>query len=196
MLLLLLAAGATRASAEEGVVIDAVTGAPLSGVFVIARWHGEAFRPVEPSGGCYRVQLARSGADGRFHVDFISGNFNPLLTDRRRSIVLFKPGYEVKIFGRTFEERQALRPFAGTFAQRMEQYSRVWGRDCPEARPTLRPVLEAIRAEADVLARTPEDSERVAGFQRELDTDSMGYDAALDRYLDTVQRTRRQAGTK
>ncbi|MGE5098314.1 MAG: hypothetical protein ACM3SO_24485 [Betaproteobacteria bacterium] len=184
----LLLAGMTAAHAEEGLVVDAVTGTPISGVFVVAEWRGEVPRPVEPAGGCYEVALTRTGNDGRFHVDLNSANLNPMIINRERLVTLFKPGYEIKEFFDAVEKRTELRPFTGTFAKRFKDYNAVWARECPEASARLLPLVEAIHAEAEALARTPAEREKVAGFQLQLDTYSMGHDAAYRRYLETLKR--------
>lgn len=178
---------AAVAAAEEGVVVDARTGRPLEGVYVVARWRGDKLSPVQAARGCYRVQLASTAADGRYRVEFPG---RPTL--RPREIAFYKPGYRVEDAARDAAPTP-LRPFAGTFMQRFAEYGSVWGRDCPDAGRVLRPMLEAMAAEAERLARTTAEREKAAGMRFELDVDIEGLAAANQRYEARVRQIREAA---
>ncbi|HWH38602.1 MAG TPA: hypothetical protein VNU21_02115 [Usitatibacter sp.] len=184
----LLLGSAFPARAERGLVTDAVTGSPVSGVFIVTSWQGSTVQPAHPGPtGCYHVELTRSNEQGQYEVDAISGNVDPLVIDRRRDVVLYKPGYEY-LYLDPFVERASMRPFTGSFEQRFQQYESVWARGCPDARRTLRPLLEAISAEAKSLARLPTQREKAAYFELQLDIDSIGRDAAYKKYDDLMRR--------
>jgi hypothetical protein len=79
--------------ALDGQVINRPTAAPLQGVFVIARWVGNASFVVQPATRCYRADITVTDDKGRYHVAESSGNLNPLLNGRRRVLSFYKPGF-------------------------------------------------------------------------------------------------------
>jgi hypothetical protein len=186
-LMFLCTLAATNAFAEDGLVIDAASHGPISGAFIVTEWRGRAFTPVHSHSGCYHVELTRSGQDGSYHVDLLSGNYNPLITDRIRTVSIFKPGYEIKFLDQTIEKQTVLQRFTGSFHERLRQYRSIWVNDCPDAGARLRSLLEAISGEAQNLAQSPEEREKAAYYQLQLDIDSIGDEAAHRKYEETVR---------
>jgi hypothetical protein len=85
-------------SAESGCadtveVIDAATKSPIADVYIVTRWEAAAFQGVQSQHRCFKVDVTRTDANGKFSSPAFSGNVDPLLHDRKRSLWFYKRGY-------------------------------------------------------------------------------------------------------
>ncbi len=85
---------AITAIASTGTVIDE-KGKPIKGAHIAAYWNGNAGLFVQTTARCYHSESTTSDDKGHFGVSTFSGNLNPLMFDRQRSIDVFVPGYEL-----------------------------------------------------------------------------------------------------
>lgn len=83
-----------NAHAASGRVINELTGQPLEGVFVRAKWTASAFYGPDSKTVCYKYEMARTDKGGRFFLPDWSLNFNPFLTRRDRSVGYYFSGFE------------------------------------------------------------------------------------------------------
>ena len=76
----------------SGVVIDELTGKPMSGVFVVAKWSARAINPVHSNDVCFKVVSTKTDVAGQFKLWPISWNFNPLHWFRKRELYFYMRG--------------------------------------------------------------------------------------------------------
>ncbi len=67
-------------------VLEAVTYTPIADVYVLARDQGSGGWLAHSTGGCYRVELMKTGADGYYQF--------PIDGDRATKVTAYKAGYE------------------------------------------------------------------------------------------------------
>ena len=72
--------------AGAGKVVDSA-GLPLAGVQVIAVWDADAFQGVQSHHTCFKLHATETNDRGEFFLSQLSGNINPLLSDRRRLLL-------------------------------------------------------------------------------------------------------------
>lgn len=72
-----------------------VPGKPIAGAQIVVYWTGRVLNPgPEPSSlWCYRVTATTSDANGKFDIPAFSGNFNPLLQGRLRNVEVVARGF-------------------------------------------------------------------------------------------------------
>lgn len=72
-----------------------VLGKPIAGAQIVGYWTGKVLNPgPEPSSlRCYRVTATASDAKGNFVIPAFSGNFNPLLQGRLRIVDVVARGF-------------------------------------------------------------------------------------------------------
>ena len=72
-----------------------VPGKPIAGAQIVVYWTGRVLNPgPEPSSlWCYRVTATTSDANGKFDIPAFSGNFNPLLQGRLRNVEVVDRGF-------------------------------------------------------------------------------------------------------
>lgn len=193
----LAALASSAVTASEGRVIEAGTGTALAGVFVIARWEGNASIAVQPRHTCYDADVVMTDSSGRYKVRDYSGNVNPLISERRRWVTFYKPGYREV-------HRNSPKEDIVTMARRDEQ-SREQSfvqvsetnvpDDCGIARRKILSLLKAMYAELTSLAVTREEKERAEGTRYAIETIELGPEVA-DRNLDQRFRTRSRGDAK
>jgi ankyrin repeat protein len=89
--------GFTLAGKFRGRVLDAATGAPIGGAFVMASWRATASGPVHALRLCMHTDAAQADDTGRFEMADWLGYWAPrnmMLYDRQRALAVYKPGYE------------------------------------------------------------------------------------------------------
>jgi hypothetical protein len=82
---------------ESGVVPDVSTNKPVANAVVVATWHAERMQTAQRHGECYRAEVTRSDDQGRFSISAFSGNLNPLLMDRQRSVFAVSKGFQQEL---------------------------------------------------------------------------------------------------
>ncbi|MFZ5619388.1 MAG: carboxypeptidase-like regulatory domain-containing protein [Pseudomonadota bacterium] len=88
--------------AQEGRVLDAQTGQPIEGAFVVMRWIGYGGYSQSQ---CFHVDVAETDAQGRFHIpEWRNDQRSATLVDQLRNVdVVHKPGY--RLAERTYREQ-------------------------------------------------------------------------------------------
>ena len=147
---------AWRIQAVDGQVIDAATGKPLEGVFVVGQWDGWSAGIVEGRSACYHLNVIRTGTDGRFLMSSWSGNVWPFLQDRLMTMHYYKPGYGVQWSGDDARQVIALMPATRSVKERMDELSRLLGNsDCgskSRMKVLVPPLFLTIAEEARTIA--------------------------------------------
>ena len=159
----------------SGVVLDEVTGRPLEGAYVVARWSARGITPVRSSDVCFKVVSTKTDQAGRFMLWPISWNFNPLYWFRSRDVRFYFRGYVLSEPSILFPLLVSMKPEPALDITRIESILTVaWRLGCgPHAQQKqfLLPVYEAMASEAKEIAdRTGE-----PGFAR-----------SVQRYVDRV----------
>jgi hypothetical protein len=80
---------------DSGYVLDAETGTPLSGAWVLSRWQGDLYQIVKSHSHCMKVNATTTDGEGRYTQFSTSFDFNPLVNDVDRTMLFYHPGYEV-----------------------------------------------------------------------------------------------------
>jgi hypothetical protein len=154
LLFLAMSGWSPESSAETGVVVDRATGKPLAGVQVVVMWTGVIRTAVQPHSSCYRAEVAVTDANGRFEAPGFSGDWNPLLMDRRRVVGAMLPGY-VQAPRTDFESLDVSMIAGGEFFQLP---GAPFG--CPIDEKKTLPYLKVLAAEMQRLAKTSEEQKR------------------------------------
>lgn len=152
----------------SGVVIDEVTGMPIEGVYVVARWSARGITPVNSSDVCFKVISTRTDGAGRFMLWPVSWNFNPLYWFRERDVLFYYKGYVLSEQNILFPLLVSMKPEPGFDISRVESIHRVARRlGCgshAQQKQFLLPVYQAMASEAKEIAdRTGE-----PGFARSV----------------------------
>ncbi len=141
---------AWRIQAVDGQVIDAATGKPLEGVFVVGRWHGYISLPVQGRSSCYHMAVTRTNADGKFLMSSWSRNVDPLLGDRLLDLYYYKVGYGVAAHGEADQQPTLLTRDARLGKERMEEIGKIYAAtDCGSKRRQLGQATPLYYAAAD-----------------------------------------------
>jgi hypothetical protein len=150
--------------AQQGVVVDADTGEPLAGAYVIGRWRGY----VSSHSVCFHAEGTRTDSQGRF-VFPAWRNTGPYNTTRYLQYVpgSYQRGYK-ETSGRV--ERMQMKRFTGSREERLQYLHRLaTGSACSaQARASNRnlfPFYEAIYREAKELSKTPEEIKDLEWFR-------------------------------
>jgi hypothetical protein len=149
--------------AQQGVVVDADTGEPLAGAYVIGRWRGY----VSSQSVCFHAEGTRTDSQGRFVLPAWR-NTGPYNNTRYQefSDYSYLPGYES---AGGSNERMRLRRFAGTREERLQSLERMMrGSTCLAAEASERnmlPYYEAIYREVEDLSNSPEGQKGIEWFQ-------------------------------
>jgi hypothetical protein len=113
-----LSACASTNTPIDGVVIDATTGKPIPGAFVIAQWfgHGSA-AGVHSRTTCPHAEIVQADARGRYKIPEtgVKGNVE-------RDLFSYMPGYEWFLQAPEDERVMTMRPFAGTAKERFDSF--------------------------------------------------------------------------
>ncbi len=175
------------AFATQGTVVDD-KGQPIEGAFVLATWYGEVALGVQPATSCYHVSATRSDRTGRFSVPEWSGNLNLLVTNRRRGLRVFVPGYELSPRSDLANQNLVFVPLSGSRTERFKKID-VWttGANCGDDKARL-PFMKAVYAELLKLAETPVERQRCASLLYAIEDIEFGREVA-----DTRRRVRNSA---
>jgi hypothetical protein len=145
----------------EGRVVDKDTGKPIEGAYVVAAWRGSLISPPERVSVCFHVNVTMTDKEGKFSFSDWSGNFDPLIVNRRmQPDVFYKAGYywDLSKPFTTINNTFVLTPHRGTPEERFEQINglRV-PTNCEKPRDgkKLLPLLKEVFAEASAVAASP-----------------------------------------
>lgn len=165
--------------ALQGQVVESGTGRPLPGVFVFVWWMGDMSIAVQPATRCYKADILTTDSEGRFRVPEMSGNINPLITDRRRNLRFYKPGYremeravasERVEMGKRDPQKRA-QSFVEVFEEALPSY-------CDFDDKKLLPLFKAMDPELSALAETRQEKEKSLGIKYAIEQIELGEDAA------------------
>lgn len=151
--------------AQKGQVLDAETGEPMAGVFVIARYWGYYPVPGHSSSSCYHAAGTTTNEQGEYripsHFDIMD-----IKVDKRSKINVFKPGYR-HIFYK--DGIAKLKKDNGSQKERLEYLRKVAGNTCSGAgksQQALFPYYESIYYEAKALSSTKDELKQLEWFRR------------------------------
>jgi hypothetical protein len=114
----------------NGQVIDSETGAPIAGALVIAEWTGDIGGPVQSSRVCFHMEVAKTDAEGRYHIpgwsrrpvtDTEGGFFGIRNVEVSRRT--YKAGYEQLGYDPNDASTIVMRAFKGSDQERIEYLS-------------------------------------------------------------------------
>ena len=182
-------------TAKTGVVLDAATGRPLSGVYVVARWLEQSSEisfiggPGEVKGQCLYRKVVRTDEQGRYEIPAGDTNFATPQNDIARQTKYFwdayayAPGYAVS--GRPIVnavhpqaradssgETQTLEPIQlavdhAAASQRIDTLAETLSRfTCRHYAPEPVAVAEQVYAEAYAMACLPEPNDAAPALAR------------------------------
>lgn len=171
--------------AGSGQVIDAETGKPLKGVFVMAMWHGNPIA-IEARTVCYNFAITQTGQDGSYLLPVLS--WNPaVLINRERYKEFYLAGYENfsndDLTGAVIKMRRTTE----TAEQRLESFIHQRYAKCTseaERKDKLVPLYQAQLDEATILASTPAEKRLLESVRARRLAAEIGYDA----YTDTLMK--------
>jgi hypothetical protein len=149
--------------AEQGMVVDADSGEPLAGAYVIGRWRGY----VSSHSVCFYAEGTRTDSEGRFVLPAWR-NTGPYNNTRYQQYVprSYQRGYE-ETSGRV--ERMQMKRFTGSREERLKYLEGLMrGSACDAAGASQRNMLayyEAIYQEAKEISETPEELKGLEWFQ-------------------------------
>jgi hypothetical protein len=153
---LVIAYFAITAIASTGTVVDD-KGKPIKGAFVTAYWNGDTSIAVQPHSVCYHLEATTTDENGRFRIPIFSGNLNPFVGDRQRSIGVFVPGYRETYFSDREHYKLKFAPLEGTKSEQFEMVNRYFmGAGCGNEKAQL-PMLKARHVELVKLAESKEE---------------------------------------
>jgi hypothetical protein len=188
---------ASNALALTGRVVEQGTNRPVEGAFVAATWNGQTWNPVQAATTCYHIELRQTDAQGRFHVSDFSGNWNPFISDRQRSVSVYAPGKTV-LDARDDDTVFTVGPRAGT---REEQFAKVTIASistCLDATDKrLLPMWKAYREELASLAVTMDQKRRVLDILARIDEIEVGREQASKNHaarLEVLLKSQRDPG--
>lgn len=184
-------------AADGGQVIDSATGKPLAGVHVIARWDGQRLAGAVSKHDCFKVEATTTDASGRYSLPATSWNLNPLLSDRRRTLIFYKRGYKAPEPRASDDEaRVPMSPDERIGLERIRYVNgTAAGADCgsePEQRARLLPYYREVYEEVKAIAKSPEDLGALSGALFRVELLDLGSDTALA----NDARRRREWGVK
>jgi hypothetical protein len=183
--ILLFSIWAASCVADTGIVMDKVTSKPIAGAHVVVAWRGVMVTPVQDQSICYDAQATITDENGRFEISGLSGNVNPLLLNRNRSIQILAPGYKVA----PGTDRDALRflmePESGTTSEQFKRLPSPHALGCPIAdKKELLPFLRALHQEMTRLAATVDERKRASNTLFEVESIQLGDQEAYRRAND------------
>ena len=157
--------------AGAGQVIDAETGKPLEGVFVIAMWEGSGATPVSRRSVCYSFAITQTDTDGQYRLPTFSWNLLPFYSNRHRQINVYLAGYETLPNDILAEAIIKMRRRTETVKQRLDLLVRsTWYENCTsqeERKSKLGPLYKAHLDEAKSILAAGGDIYYVASGHRD-----------------------------
>ena len=174
--------------AGAGQVIDAETGKPLAGVFVMAMWHGNPIA-IEARTVCYHFAITQTGQDGSYNLPVLS--WNPtVLINRERYKEFYLAGYENFTNDDFTGAVIRMRRITGTVEQRLKSLMPPRYELCTseaEMKDKLVPLYQVQLDEATLLASTPSEKLLLKDLQVRRLVAEIGYDA----YRDSLMKAHR-----
>jgi hypothetical protein len=187
---------ATPSCALDGQVVEKTTGKPMPGVFVIARWKGDASVGVQPATTCYRAKVLMTDADGKFEVPEWSGSLNPFRLDGRRYLAFYTPGYREA--SRTIPRENLVTMEKRRQEDREQSIADIYdldvGMDCGLRDEKQLAILKAKYAELSVLAVTRQEKEKAFGTKYAIDVIEQGETVARRNLDDNLFRRKSDEG--
>jgi hypothetical protein len=107
----------------NGTVIDAKSGRPVSGAFVVASWRASLVAPVHGGSRCYNIEVRRTDQNGHYRIAWLTRNLNPMLIDRRRNVGVYAPGYKTQRYLSESSNDFSLAPLEGSNTDRFKAMS-------------------------------------------------------------------------
>lgn len=173
---------------DAGTVVD-VDGKPLAGVHVVATWSGDGPTFHSRNQKCFRLEATVTGVDGQYDLPLLSGNFNPIYTNRARSVRFFKVGYEFELTQPLNADPVKMQPYSGTFKDRQWRAYSIYAPGCPDAPKKLVPVIKAIVEDATLLAKTVQEQRiMISHYEYEYNLGRFGEEAAAKIRSDRLQQ--------
>ena len=167
--------------AAQGTVIDGSTGKPMAGVHIVATWHGSIAMPVQPTTRCYHAEATVTDERGSFSLSTFTGNVNPLMWDRNRSVWAIAPGYTTSDKSDYGTLALVLMPATGTRSERFKALPFPDALGCPVDRAILMPFWKVLQGEAAHLASTPQEREDASARLFEIEKTELGESEAYRR---------------
>jgi hypothetical protein len=177
----LLLFGLCSVYASQGTIIDGSTGKPMAGVHIVASWSGSMSIAVQPFMRCYHAEATVTDERGRFSLSTFSGNWNPLMWDRTRSVWALAPGYVTSDKSDDGNLDLVLVPATGTGSERFRALPFPDALGCPVGRKALMPFWRVLYKEAARLASTREEREEASARLFEIDKTEFGEKEAYQR---------------
>ena len=183
------------ALALEGTVVDKESGKPLEGVFVIAKWSGAAPNPVQASTICLHGEMTITDKQGRFTISSTSGNFNPLIGNRQRTVEIYKPGYQDSVETNVDELRFVIEPNRAAAADRFnEVFSTRAPAGCGMDEKQKVPFLKAKVQELEPLATTREQKRELISAYFDAESIELGEGEGSKRWEERMRKWKSDAG--
>ena len=177
---------------ETGQVVDGATGKPLAGVHVVARWDGQGFAGVVSKHTCFKVEAAQTNEKGRFSLSPFSWNFNPLLSDRQRTLIFYKRGFKApEPVAEPNDSMVAMTADKQTGLDRLKYIGGSAGAatcgTLQQQRRALLPLYRAVYEESKEIASSPEDLRWLDSALHSLESLTMGDDTANQDFRDRAR---------
>ena len=165
--------------AGSGQVIDAETGKPLAGVFVLALWHGSGIGIVDSRTVCYHFAIAQTNERGEYSLPEFSWNFSPFLSNRGNGKNYYLAGYETASDEVLNASVVKMRRYSGTAEKRLETMKGPHHADCGSEsdRKKLVPLYRAQYEEAQRIAQTPKEKGMAESYRQHVIYSELGHEA-------------------
>lgn len=177
--------------AGGGQVIDAETGKPLAGVFVMARFNATGYTPVSQTTVCHSFAITQTDKDGLYRLPTFSWNFFPFFANRHRLVDVYMADYETFPNDILAEAVIKMRRRTGTVQQRLDWLVRGtrYGQCVSEGetREKLAPLYKAQFEEARNIAESPSEKKIVQSLRLSYVEAEMGHEAFMKMYINERQ---------
>lgn len=167
--------------ASQGTVIDGSTGEPMAGVHVVAAWNASVAMPVQATTRCYHAEATVTDERGRFSLSTFSGNWNPLLWGRSRSVWAFAPGYVTSDKSDYENLDLVLLPASGTNADRFKSLPHPNVLGCGAEERIFLPLWRALFQQASQLAGSGVEKKAADLYLYRIEVVELGEGEALRR---------------
>lgn len=167
--------------AAQGTVIDGSTGKPMAGVQVVASWHGSISIAVQPFTRCYYAEATVTDERGRFNLSTFSGNWNPLMWDRTRSVWALAPGYVTSDRSDYGGLELVLVPATGTRSEQFKALPMGHVLGCTSENRQFLPFMRLLYEEARRLAVSKDEKQFASGRLFDIEEIELGEREALER---------------
>jgi hypothetical protein len=172
--------------AKAGTVIDKATGRGIPGAVVVATWEGSIAAYVESRSVCYKFEVAQTDERGHFGISAVTEDLNPLLSNRRREIVVLARGYQMSPTYDSESEEVPMEPMRGTPSEKFKALPRTRAGGCEGDEKALLPYLKALHQAMIELATTQQEKLEAADLRYQIDLLEVGKQEARRR--DQVRR--------